>query len=258
MQQLNLDVLPYLLALIPFAVAAIALKLLRSKVFEPLGTARGASGPSLQRLYGIISISAYTTAAFVALYMLTGVHEALYAALITGVLTTAPVIPFLTDAYAYIVLVRSGVVAPGERIEVDGVRGTVHSVGLFATTIRTEHGEYVTIPNRLLAERIVAKKPMDRSLVDIVVRLRGVRGAGGVTRLEEAVTRLRRLFAEFKAGIRGLEATLMLESVEGDTATLRARVYLVSISATVLSSLVSRIITSLAEYQPDVRIELRE
>ena len=258
MQHLNLDVLPYLLALIPFAVAAAVLKMLKSRVFEPVGAARGAGGPSLQRLYGIVSVAAYTSAAFVALYMVTGVHEALYAALLAGIIAAAPLVPFLTDAYAYIVLVRSGVVAPGERIEVDGVKGTVHSMGLFATVVRTEHGEYVTIPNRILAERIVTKRPMDRSVVDLVIRLRGVRGAGGVTRLEEAVARLRRLFAEFKAGIRGLESTLLLESVEGDSAVLRARVYLVNVSATVLSSLVSRIITSLAEYQPDVRVELRE
>ncbi len=254
MQQLNLDVLPYLVALIPFAVAAIILRILRSHVFET--PVRGASAPALMKLYSYISIAAYSLAAMIAIYMVTGAPEALYAAIAAGLVLAAPIVPLLLNAYSYIVLMRSGVVAPGERIEVDGVKGSVHSVGLFATTIRTEAGDIIVIPNRILAERIVAKKPVDRRRLDVYVRLHGVQRRPGA--LDELIMRVRKTLSEFKAGIRGLETVTMVTGFEGDTVTLLIRVYTVSISAVTVSALISRIISALDAYKPDVRIEVHE
>ncbi len=254
MQHLNLDVLPYLEALIPFVIAAIILRVLKAQVFEvPVG---GAGAPTLMRLYSYISIAGYTLAAFVAIYMVTGAPEALYAAIAAGIVVAAPLVPLMQNAYAYIVLLRSGVVAPGERIEVDGVKGSVHSVGLYATTVRTETGEVIVIPNRVLAERIVSKKPVDRRRLDVYVTLHGVPRSPGT--LDEIIMRVRKMLSEFKAGIRGLEATMMVLGFEGDRLTLLIRIYLVNISAVTVSALISRIITTLNAYKPDVRVEAHE
>ena len=254
MQHLNLDVLPYLAALIPFAIAAVILRILRSHVFET--PVRGASAPALMKLYSYISIAAYSLAAMIAVYMLTGAPEALYAAIAAGLILAAPVVPLLLNAYSYVVLTRSGVIAPGERIEINGIKGSVHSVGLFATIIRTETGDIIVVPNKILTERIIAKKPVDRRRLEVYVRLHGVARRPGA--LDELIMRVRKTLSEFKAGIRGLETTIMIVGFEDDTVTLLIRVYTVSVSAVTVSALISRIISALDEYKPDVRIEVHE
>ena len=248
---MNLDILPYLEALIPFAIAAITLKLLKAQVFET--SIKGATAPSMLKLYNYISILAYTLASLIALYMVTGVHEALYAAIAIGLVAAAPLAHLLLNAYYYVVLLRTGVIAPGERIEVDGVKGSVHSIGLYATIVRTEGGELVAIPNHLLAEKIISKKPIDRRRIDVHVRLHNIPRTP--TAIDEALMKLRKTISEFKAGIRGLETTILITGFEGDTLTALIRVYTVGVSAATISTLISRIITSLSAYKPDVRIE---
>ncbi|AEM39795.1 MscS Mechanosensitive ion channel [Pyrolobus fumarii 1A] len=259
--QLHTDVLRVFIALIPFAIAALILHFMKSRLGR-LVERNILSRTLLSRLHSLAALVAYCIAALIALYTLTGAHEALYAAIALGLASIAPAIPILTNIYAYYVIMTEHIVAPGEMIILEnGVRGTVHSVSLFSTILRTGRGEYITIPNKLLLEHIVRKEPMDRSVVELEVKLHGIRGrdASDTTeRLEAVSNTLRRTLSEYRAAIRGLEASVALEALEGDTAVYRVTVYMVAASAKMLAGLVSRIITSLADYNPDVRIRSLE
>jgi small-conductance mechanosensitive channel len=52
-------------------------------------------------------------------------------------------------------------IRPGDRISVDGVEGTVEQLGYASITLRSEDGSFHHVPNRVLLEGIVTKRPRE-------------------------------------------------------------------------------------------------
>ncbi len=254
---LHTDIIPVILAVIPFAVAALFVQSLRRRM-ERLAERNIVSKPMAERVVSFAALIAYTVAALTAAFILTGLHEALYAAIIASALAALPAIQLLYNMYAYYIISTERIVAPGERINIAGYTGTVYSVSLFTTTLRTKTGEQVILPNKLLLENIIAKEPMDRTVVELEVVLHGIRSRDPqqtMKNLEEVATRLRKILAEYKGAIKSLETRVTLESLEGDKAVFKLSFYVVAAGSKMLSGLVSAILSSLAEYSPDIRIK---
>ncbi len=254
---LHTDIIPMVIAVVPFVAAAALLQSIRRRL-DRLAERNIISKPMAERILGFLSIVSYGIAALLAAYILTGLHEALYAAIIVGALAALPAIPILNNMYAYYVIATERIVSPGDYVTISGFSGTVHSVSLFTTTLRTKRGEQITIPNRLFLERIVAKEPMDRTVVELEVTLHGIRGRDAKTtmeRLEDAAARLRKLLAEYKGSIKSLESRVTLESLEGDRAVFKLSFYMVAAGGKMMTGLVSAILSALAEYNPDIRIK---
>ncbi len=251
------DVLRYIAALIPFLVAALLIRVVRVRL-NRLAERNIISEQLVARAVSLVSLLSLVIASLVTLYMLTGVHEALYAALLAALVAAIPAAPILANAYSYYIILSERVLAPGEQVIIgDSVRATVYSISLFTTTLKTMTGETLVIPNRKLLEEVVRKEPMDRSVVELEVRVHGVRGSTvdeTRERLEDIAARLRRVLSEFKGGIKGLEVQATLKSVEGDTATYIVTFYMLTTGVRMLTSLVSRLMAALSEYNPDVRI----
>ena len=66
---------------------------------------------------------------------------------IAGLALSLSVQNILSNLFSGVTLLFTRPIAVGEFVEVAGVTGTVHSVGLFYTTVNTPNGQVVTIPN---------------------------------------------------------------------------------------------------------------
>ena len=70
---------------------------------------------------------------------------------VAGLALSLSVQNILTNLFSGITLLFTRPVAVGEYVEIGGTAGTVHSVGLFYTTVHTPNGQVVTIPNSSVA-----------------------------------------------------------------------------------------------------------
>ncbi len=250
--------LRYLAALLPFIAVGILVRVVRSRL-RRLAERNIISEQLIARAISLLSLLSLIVAALVSLYIITGVHEALYAAILAALVVTVPAIPLLTNAYSYYVILAERVVAPGEQVLIgDSVKATVYSISLFTTILRTSRGETIIMPNKRLLEEIVRKEPMDRSVIELEITVHGIRGnhvEETREKLEDVAARLRRTLSEFKGRIKGLEVQATLKSVEGDSATYLVTLYMLTTGVRMLTGLVTRLMAALAEYNPDVRIK---
>ena len=70
---------------------------------------------------------------------------------IAGLALSLSVQNILSNLFSGITLLFTRPVAVGEYVDIGGTAGSVHSVGLFYTTIHTPNGQVVTIPNSSVA-----------------------------------------------------------------------------------------------------------
>jgi small conductance mechanosensitive channel len=137
----------------------------------------------------------------------------------------------LANGIAGVLIAFSQPVRLGDRVEVDGVRGTVEEIGLSYTFIRTIENARLVIPNEKLASdtirnltivsreqlaEVAVQVPLDKDLGEAVEALRGETAPDkvdvSVTGLEGAATVTLRAWVPDEAAVERLESELRLRA----------------------------------------------
>jgi len=208
--------------------------------------------PSLHLLKKSLIAVALTFIALAELYIFTSHMSFLAALLALLAVVVALSWKVLSLLFAYFVVTLSKHIAPGEYVEINGIRGRVRSVGLFHTTIRTDDDDIVTIPNTKLLEHTVRYIGDERTLI-----LKLHVDIGSLEALKDIEEKIHSALTErFRHASRSGEYELYLEGIESKKATLllKARYLGLHEREPVINSLLKALTEELEEYAPKIEV----
>lgn len=89
-------------------------------------------------------------------YVLSGLAIVLF--IVVGLSFLLALKDIIPNFFAGLFILKRGKVKKGDKVKVHGVEGTITSIDLFETHVKTRKGETLQIPNSLLEKEVVVKR----------------------------------------------------------------------------------------------------
>ncbi|MEM1619258.1 MAG: mechanosensitive ion channel [Fervidicoccaceae archaeon] len=156
----------------------------------------------------------------------------------------------LTNLSAYYALRFSAQLSEGKLVELDGVKAKIKSLGLLTTSLQTDEGDTILVPNSLLLDKVIKCPGGERTAV---LRI----GVSEWEEVDEVVEEVRRVVSkEFKHAARSGDFEVHLESLSPRRATLLLRVRYVGQREReeVADSLVRSLARELEKFSPEIEL----
>ena len=143
-------------ALVVFIVCAVAIRVITTLTDKIFARSRHIDETVKRFMRTAIKIALWAIAIVIVAGAL-GIPTASLVAVISvaGLALSLSVQTILANLFSGVTLLFTRPISVGEYVEVGATAGTVHSVGLFYTTLNTPNGQVVTIPNSSVASSTV-------------------------------------------------------------------------------------------------------